>query len=412
MSFTRNSLAIVLAAALSGPVMGQKASPAPAGAATIQTYQPKVSSAAVKEIVALQKAVQAKDTASIPALLAAAQAKAKTNDDRYAIGLLQFQAAAAANDDNALLAGVDAMAESKVLPAAQTTSLYASVGGRFYNAKQYDKAAAVFQKAIAADPGNGDMIVELARVRVAQGNAADALAQLNRGIAAKVAIGGKPDESWYKVALSTAYNGKLPGVDDAARAWVSAYPSKVSWREALRVYLNYHKLSPAAGVDVSRLMYAAGVMDSESDYYRLASSVVTTSPGEAKAVLDQGIQAGIVKKNEDAIAQLYKTAEARAQGDRSSLDASSKAALAQPAASRIVRNADAYYGYGDYAKAAELYRAALGKSGGDANLINLRLGMALARAGDKAGATAALNAAGGAQAGIAKLWLLHLDKPV
>jgi hypothetical protein len=34
--------------------------------------------------------------------------------------------------------------------------------------------------------------------------------------------------------------------------------------------------------------------------------------------------------------------------------------------------------------------------------------MALARAGDMAGATAALNAAGGAQAELAKFWLAYL----
>ena len=37
--------------------------------------------------------------------------------------------------------------------------------------------------------------------------------------------------------------------------------------------------------------------------------------------------------------------------------------------------------------------------------------MALARAGDKAGATAALNAVGGSQAEIAKLWLTYLAQP-
>ena len=73
--------------------------------------------------------------------------------------------------------------------------------------------------------------------------------------------------------------------------------------------------------------------------------------------------------------------------------------------------AEAYYGYGDYAKAADLFRAALGKQGVDKDLANLRLGMALARAGDKAGATAALNAAGGAQAEIAKLWLTYRRRP-
>jgi len=70
--------------------------------------------------------------------------------------------------------------------------------------------------------------------------------------------------------------------------------------------------------------------------------------------------------------------------------------------------ADAYYGYGDYAKAAELYRAALGKSGVDKDLANLRLGMALARSGDKAGASSSLNAVGGNQADVARLWKVYI----
>jgi predicted Zn-dependent protease len=93
---------------------------------------------------------------------------------------------------------------------------------------------------------------------------------------------------------------------------------------------------------------------------------------------------------------------------RAALPDLAKEALAGPAAKLAVKTADAYYGYGDYAQAAELYRAALTKTGADVNLINLHLGMALARAGDKAGATAALNAVTGPRAELAKYWLVYL----
>ena len=53
---------------------------------------------------------------------------------------------------------------------------------------------------------------------------------------------------------------------------------------------------------------------------------------------------------------------------------------------------EAYYGQGNYAKAAELYRLALQKGGVDANEVNTRLGIALAASGDKAGAKAAFEA--------------------
>ena len=76
MKLTPTALALMLAAgglAMTAPAVAQdkKAEAAPA------VKQPQISSGARKEIVALQAAVNAKDTAAIPAALAAAQAKAK-----------------------------------------------------------------------------------------------------------------------------------------------------------------------------------------------------------------------------------------------------------------------------------------------------------------------------------------------
>jgi tetratricopeptide (TPR) repeat protein len=112
----------------------------------------------------------------------------------------------------------------------------------------------------------------------------------------------------------------------------------------------------------------------------------------------------MIKRSDASFGQLYTLATQRTKGDRESLPA----APAAGATARQVQNIGAaYFGYGDYSKAAEFYRAALGMQGADANLINLHLGMALARQGDKAGATAALNAVGGPQTELAKYWLLY-----
>ena len=76
----------------------------------------------------------------------------------------------------------------------------------------------------------------------------------------------------------------------------------------------------------------------------------------------------------------------------------------------LLRIGDRYYAMGDYAKAVDLYRMSMGKAGVDKDVANLHIGMALARAGDKAGATAALNTVTGPRSGIAKLWLTYLDQ--
>jgi Flp pilus assembly protein TadD len=76
----------------------------------------------------------------------------------------------------------------------------------------------------------------------------------------------------------------------------------------------------------------------------------------------------------------------------------------------LLRIGDRYYGTGQYAKAVELYRQAMGKPGVDSSVANMHLGMALARSGDKAGATAAFNAVSGNLSGIAKYWLIYVQQ--
>jgi len=238
---------------------------------------------------------------------------------------------------------------------------------------------------------------------------ADAVALIQKAIAAKTAAGQKPDESWYKRAVALAYNANLAISPTIAREWVSAYPSPKNWRDAIRIYQTSSKLDDSSLLDSMRLAQATGSLSGENDYFRFTNTLVNKGfAGEAKMVLEQGFAANSISKSKPTFSQLYAVATAKSQGDRASLGASAAAALAAPDARKAMVTADAYYGYGDYSKAAELYRAALGKSGVDKDLANLRLGMSLVRAGDKAGATAALNAAGGAQAEVAKFWLAYL----
>jgi hypothetical protein len=68
------------------------------------------------------------------------------------------------------------------------------------------------------------------------------------------------------------------------------------------------------------------------------------------------------------------------------------------------RTADAHLSYGNYAKAATLYRTAMTKGGVDAKRHqHAGLGIALAMSGDKAGATAAFSAVTGPRQDLAHI---------
>lgn len=381
-----------------------KAEPAAAG----RKYD--ISNSARKSIVALQAAVTAKDAAGISAALAAANAAAKTKDDKYVIAQLHLKAAVDAKDGAGIGAALEAMIASGGATQDELIPLHTNLGKQYYSAKQYDRAAAQFEKAVALNPSNSDATVMLAETRKAQGRGPEAVALLQKGIASRVAAGQKPAEEWYKRAVALAYEGKMPVAGQLSRDWVAAYPTPTNWRDTLRIYQTGSGLDDDMLIDVLRLQRATGSLAGESDYFRYANTAYTKGfPGEAKAVLEEGFAAKAIDRNRPIFRDVLAAASAKTAADRASLAGLERAALASSAAKQAMVTGDAYLGYGEWAKAAALYRAALTKSGVDASLANLRLGIALARSGDKAGATAAFKAVTGTRADIAKYWLLYLS---
>ena len=406
MKFTSTAFALMLAA--SGLAMTAPAS-AQGQAAAAATAQPKVTKEASKPLSELQKAVNAKDAANIPALLAAAQAKVKTKDDKFVLAQLQLKAAVDANDNAATIAGLQAVVDSGFLPPAETVPHYMNIGKLSYNAKNFAATGAAMERVLAVDPNNVEATVMLAESRNGEGKTVEAVGLIQKAIAAKTAAGQKAEEGWYKRAVALAFNAKMPNATDLGREWVLAYPSPKTWRDTIRIYQTTSQASDTALIDTMRLARATGALAGESDYFRYTDALVKKGfPGEAKAVLEEGFASSSITKTKATFTQLYSLASTRAQGDQASLAASAKTALAAANARQAMVTAEAYYGYGDYAKAAELFRAALTKDGVDKDLANLRIGMALARGGDKAGAEAALKATGGTQAEVAKLWLTYL----
>src|SRR3546814_14239563 len=72
---------------------------------------------------------------------------------------------------------------------------------------------------------------------------------------------------------------------------------------------------------------------------------------------------------------------------------------------------DTYFSLGQFPQAVEQYRLALSKGGVDAGKANARLGVALARSGDLAGAKAALGqVTTGNWANVAGFWSVWVDQ--
>jgi len=364
---------------------------------------------AVKAIVELQKAINANDAANIPALIAAANAVATTKDDRYIIAQFRLKAAYAANDDAALASAIDAVAASGYVDNPTTMAdLYVALGSKLYNGKKFDLAANAFEHASTLSPTNTQALINLAESRFSQGRQPDAVALFQKAIQLRTAAGQKPEEALYKRALGVAYGQQMPVAIDIARQWIAAYPSPESWRNGLALYQNIAKPDVEGALDVLRLMRATGSLNNAADFSLYATAAADQfNYNEAQVVIDEGIASKKIDPTSPLFRDIIGGLKAKPKATRADLEQAIKDAKDGKAFLRI---GDRYLAMSDYAKAAELYRQSIGKPGVDSNVANMHLGIALARSGDKAGATTAFNAVSGNLSGIAKYWLIYVQQ--
>ncbi len=367
-----------------------------------------LSKGAQKAILDLQATVNKADYANVPAKITAAQAVASSPDDKYAIAQLQLRAAVAQNDNAGEAAAIDAIANSGFVDGATSAKLYASLGTTLYNAKQFPQATAAFQKAATLNPNNSEVLGLLGEAKFAQGQKAEAAAEFQHAVQVQMASGQKPDEALLKRGVTVAYDAKSPIAVQLGRDWAAAYPSPDSWRNSIAIYRNMNHPDVEGTLDLLRLMQATSAMTAPGDYALFAEAAADQSNfNEAQAVIDAGTAAHVVNPSDAQFRDIISGLKGKPKASAADLESAAKMS---PSAINLLRIGDRYYGMGNYAKAAEVYRQVLTKADADKELANLHLGMALARAGDKAGATAALNAVTGPRAEIAKFWLVYVQQ--
>lgn len=374
----------------------------------------------------LQKAITAKDFAGAQPKLTEAEAAAKTPDDVYTLNLLRLQLGLGLNDPAMQRAAIEGMLASGATPASEVGKYHFYAGDFALKANDVDAGITHLEKAVEAGyPGsaphvllaeahfkkavagaNGNQLTPQGKASVQAG-----LPHLKKGIEVEKSEGKAVPAGWYERGFQLAYVAGLPQASEWAMYSVEADPNAKNWRSLLRGYQDtHHSLTKSENLDLMRLMRTTGALESEYDYSEYAEAAVSSGlPGEAKSVIDEGRSKGQVAANK--LSEVYQLASGRIASDKASLPSGEKDAAKSATGKIASSTADAYLGYGDYAKAAELYKLALQKGSVDANEINTRLGIALAKSGDLAGARAAFqNVGAGARQDIAKFWLLWLDK--
>lgn len=364
----------------------------------------------------VQTAIKAKDWATAQSLMPAATAAATSPGGRYAIGRFQLEIGQGTNNTALQATGLDNLLASGQVDAADLPIIYRNQAVLANNSGNKAKAEAAFAKVVELSPNDPEAMINLAQVKNDLKKPAEAAQLISRAIEVKRASGQKVDESWYKYALKIAFDGRSnPALREMSqklsRDLVTAYPTKENWRDSVLIFRDTNNLDAAADLDVLRFMRASGSLAGERDWFDLVDGLSKAGNyAEAKAVLDDGIAKKMIDPKKAAFAELARITNARMVGDRASLPGEESKAMAAATGATALKIGDAFYGYGEHAKAIALYRAALTKGGVDSNLVNTRLAMALLASGDRAGAEAAFRSLTGPRQNLGAFWLAWLAR--
>ena len=408
------ALSIVIGggALLSAPADAQKKGKETASPAQPAAWAPKLSKEEATALQAVEKAISAKDWAAASAALAAAQPIATSPDARYFVG--QFQATIGGETKNAQLQsqGIDAMVASGGGDLTKLAPIYKLQGQLAMQAKDYAKAEAAFARWAQAAPSDPEIGLATAELRYRQKKPAEAFPLFQRAIAAQEAAGQAVPENLYLFALQSAADAKMwPQAQTLSKTVVTKFPNAKNWRNALVIYRQGNGGESSTQLDTLRLMRAAKSLDTRNEYLALADLLARGRfYTEAKSVIEEGYASGKLARSDADARTILTEVSGRIAEDRAALPALETRARAGANGELALRIAEGYYGHGDYAKAAELYRLALQKGGVDANLVNSRLGMALALSGQRLAAEAAFKGVTGPRSALASYWLLWLSQ--
>ena len=247
-------------------------------------------------------------------------------------------------------------------PSSPTSTC--GLGIDVYNAKKYDRAGSLRQ-------GAGD---RSAQRRCAQDDRRSACragpqgrsgADFQRAIQARPPPARSPRRICYKRALGVAYEASLPVSVDLGRQWAAAYPNADSWHNSVAIYRNMTKPDVEGTLD----LLPADARDQCADRHRLQLSCdrgdrpveLHRGPGGARR---RAWRQSRSTRPSPLVKEAWPRLKTKPRPTEADLAAAIKTAQTPTA---LIRIGDRYYGLGEYAKAADVYRAALAKPGADAD---------------------------------------------
>jgi tetratricopeptide (TPR) repeat protein len=401
---------LILMAAMAGAGMTMATGALLAPAAAVAADAPKIGAKMSKPLRAAQEAINAKNWDEALAQLAEAAAiEPQTPYEAFMVDELGWFAMLQKKDYAGAEKTLSEAVASGFVPEVDLPQRYKALTQLNYQLKVYPKAVEYGNKVLALSPGSADIGMIVAHSLYMQDDFAGARDMVNKVVAGSAT----PDEQLLLIGLRSNYELKdRAGTMRSLELLIRHHAAQKYWVDLLNNQL-YETKADRDLRALYRLMSETSTLDGGEEYSEMATTLMTGGfPTEARQTLERGIAAGVFQGDHLARAQSdLQRARSGADADRKELPGADAALAAAKTGNEMVAMGKLFFSVGDYAKAADAVRKGLAKGGvADTDDANLLLGIALARSGKAADATAAFSAVRDPKsAEVASLWKLYVD---
>lgn len=307
------------------------------------------------------------------------------------------------------------MLNSGLMPPDQVDERTKTVAQLYFQIKDYTKAAQWSKKWLEKHPNTEDMGILLGQSQYLLNDYKGAAETMKNVVNNAEKAGRKPDENWIQIVMSSYFKMQpqdKDGIGDALKKMVRYYPKPEYWENLLDIYRRKEGGDRIA-LGYYRLMNEVGVLKDKADYVEMAQLAMDAGvPGEAQAVVQKGMDTGVLKGADKTEQGRYDRllASAKKQSDLDKGSLTQQAAEAEKAGTgqTLVGLGQAYLSYGDADKAIAALEKGIAKGGvTDADEAQLSLGMAFLKKGQKEQAREAFKKAGGKWKDLGDLWIIR-----
>ena len=408
-----------LAACLLGAVSGTALMWSPAFAANDdKPAAPKITMAVGKPLFEAEKLLAAKDFAGAKAKIQEAQAVAgQTAYDTYAINQVLAVIAVSQNDYPSAMATYELMAASPAEPTQDKPPTRHNLVLLEYQAKNYAKTIQYGEELQAMGGLDPNTASALTQSYYFSNDFPKAEALSKVWVDKALATNQPPDQSMLGILFSS--QAKSNDTASAARTLellARYYSSPNDWDQLIDVALGTKGITNVEGLDLYRLRWAAAAMNKGEDYTLMATIAMQLGyPGEASAVLTQGIQMGRLS-NSGSVGPAYAQAHTQAAQDEKLIPAFAAEAAKSSTGEKDEKLAETYYGYGRFTESEAAVRTAIQKDGmRDPGQAQVLLAMDLVNQGKYSDAVAALSqvtSGSPARMQTVKLWTIFAEHKI